>query len=467
MDLGFFCIAAICLLVGLAWLEHRRLGCISPWSIFLTAYGLQTLAAYFFIPLASLVVGPFAAETISKSADTALLVNLVGLAFLVVSFYLFRLVSQAKGQVSIQDKAPAEPLAESGLISDRRAAYLFGAVALASALVLLSVMLYAQTIPGLSEDVASARTFINDYPELRPLYNTANSLGALALEFFGLALILRWRQLPWQSLVPLPLLVIVLLLTGNRSYLAGLLFGLINGLSLRWLVQGRSFKVSYPLYLVFIFLFTLLSGLSSLVREAGVPQFAGWLVSNPVALLSYAAFYAYAGNNFSELRDFAWVLSNFDGEFLGGKTLLAGIAGFIPTAILPFKEDYLFSRVTNQIVGLPTDTHFGLRASLFGEWYLNFFWIGVVVFAVVAGVSFALLQRRFERRLVVLAGTGRWSAVGILTLFWFANVIQAVGSTANLSQLYVQGLLLTGAYVLIRPRPADPPTAAAPSEVSR
>jgi hypothetical protein len=41
------------------------------------------------------------------------------------------------------------------------------------------------------------------------------------------------------------------------------------------------------------------------------------------------------GNNLSELRDFAWILSGWDGELLKGKTYAAGFLAFIPSALLP------------------------------------------------------------------------------------------------------------------------------------
>ena len=43
---------------------------------------------------------------------------------------------------------------------------------------------------------------------------------------------------------------------------------------------------------------------------------------------------------------------------------------------------------------LDPETHFGLRPGLFGEWYFNFGWIGVVIQATLTGLLAGLIGAR-------------------------------------------------------------------------
>ena len=96
------------------------------------------------------------------------------------------------------------------------------------------------------------------------------------------------------------------------------------------------------------------------------------------------------GNNFSDLRDFSWILGGFNGHFLFGKSFFSDM---LPNLLLPkYFEAWKWPVITRPFdhidaVGFP-----GLRPTLFGEWYLNFGFPGVAI----EGFSMGLLARSID-----------------------------------------------------------------------
>ena len=73
------------------------------------------------------------------------------------------------------------------------------------------------------------------------------------------------------------------------------------------------------------------------------------------------------GNSFSDIRDFALILSFWNGEHFLGLTYLAGIFAFIPRFLSPFRDTWALGVVTARMAGfLPTE-HPGLRVGMFGR----------------------------------------------------------------------------------------------------
>ena len=103
------------------------------------------------------------------------------------------------------------------------------------------------------------------------------------------------------------------------------------------------------------------------------------------------------GNDFSDVRDFAHILSKWDRHKLYGKTYVAGLLGFIPRTLMPFRQQYAFATYFNEVVGFKKDSHGGLRPGPFGEAYLNFGIPGVVVMGVIQGLIFGFLRSRLDR----------------------------------------------------------------------
>jgi oligosaccharide repeat unit polymerase len=105
--------------------------------------------------------------------------------------------------------------------------------------------------------------------------------------------------------------------------------------------------------------------------------------------LTFVAFY---GNTFCDMRDFAWIYSNWDHHLWLGRTYLAGIAMFVPRSASEFREKWVFGVATNSTVGIDNELHPGLKPGLFGESFFNFGWAG----SIATGIIFGLILRKVD-----------------------------------------------------------------------
>jgi hypothetical protein len=98
------------------------------------------------------------------------------------------------------------------------------------------------------------------------------------------------------------------------------------------------------------------------------------------------------GNNFSDLRDFAWVYSAWDHVFWGGKTYLAALLSFVPRFASHFRDTWGMGVATATAVGFDPQVHPGLRPGMFGEGFFNFGALGVVA----VGLMLGIIMRRVD-----------------------------------------------------------------------
>ncbi len=113
---------------------------------------------------------------------------------------------------------------------------------------------------------------------------------------------------------------------------------------------------------------------------------------SPVAFVTSLLVLLFFGNNFSDLRDFAWTYSRWDQHLWLGKSYLAGLLAFVPRGISDFRESWTFGVATGKVVGLDTETHPGLKPGQFGECYFNFGLLGIILF----GLAMGMLARRAD-----------------------------------------------------------------------
>jgi hypothetical protein len=116
------------------------------------------------------------------------------------------------------------------------------------------------------------------------------------------------------------------------------------------------------------------------------------------------------GDNFSDVRDFAWVLSRWDREELHGKSYIAGALGFIPRELISYREEYSIATYVNRFLGFEKDSHGGLRPGMFGEAFLNFGLPGVVVQSFLLGIILGEVRARLDR--LYLSRVDRMSVIG-------------------------------------------------------
>src|SRR5260370_6509654 len=104
------------------------------------------------------------------------------------------------------------------------------------------------------------------------------------------------------------------------------------------------------------------------------------------ALLAMAILY---GNNFSDLRDFAWVDALWDHKLWMGKTYLAALMAFVPRFASEFRDTWGTGAATATTLGLDPHVHPGGRPGSFGGSYFNFVLIGLFF----AGVPLGMFVR--------------------------------------------------------------------------
>ena len=172
-----------------------------------------------------------------------------------------------------------------------------------------------------------------------------------------------------------------------------------------------------------------LTPIRALVLATGVLLLAGFL-----QLLRYHADFSWDavqdeilhGNTFfANLRDTGWVVSSFhmgNHDWFYGKTIVAGFLGFMPRDF-HFRQEYRWGTVALKIVGAQDpEGYFGLAHVLFGDWYLNFGYAGVIV----EGVILGLLMRLLDARLLEIRSRARnLNAYDYLAAFkvWFASLL--------------------------------------------
>lgn len=452
MELGFLVLLAISILLVTAGLEYSRFNCITPWPAFLVGTCSNSLVGYYFIPPASLELSLNTGADIVSKADTALLINLTGLTIAFASFYFVSyFLSRTRKLNSLLVQTKARDFFNFANISDQRCAIAYGASAACFAVIIFSIMAYAGVFPLLTEDITSNRAFINDYPELRPILNLATSTIPTTTIFVSLMLVLKAKELPKLVLMATALLLGCALLTGTRSFIVSAFTGLLIGFSLLWILGRSKFKISFTLYLAYQALFVFFGGLSGLLRDFGPSRFFEVTVQDPIGTGLFSLYSSYTGNNFSDLRDFSWILSKFNGDFYLGKTLLADVLGFLPSSILPFREEFTIGRVTNIIVGLPTDTHFGIRSSNFGVWYLNFGWVGVIIEGFILGIGYAIVQDLFSAYFQRIArGQEKVKVFSLSLLYFLPSIPETVAQLSPYFILYTQALILFLVYLYAR-----------------
>lgn len=104
------------------------------------------------------------------------------------------------------------------------------------------------------------------------------------------------------------------------------------------------------------------------------------------AFLPKFLFLLFFGDNFSDLRDFAWVYTNWDHVPWAGKTYLAAVLAFVPRFASHFRDTWGMGVATASTVGFDPQVHPGLRPGAFGESYFNFGFLGVIAIGLMLGI---------------------------------------------------------------------------------
>ncbi len=116
-------------------------------------------------------------------------------------------------------------------------------------------------------------------------------------------------------------------------------------------------------------------------------------------LMGSLFFLLFYGNNFSDLRDFAWVYSAWDHTLWAGKTYLAAFLAFIPRFASHFRDTWGLGAATAASVGFDPQVHPGLRPGAFGEGFFNFGLLGVIAVGLLLGITLRWVDTEVKRAL--------------------------------------------------------------------
>jgi len=147
------------------------------------------------------------------------------------------------------------------------------------------------------------------------------------------------------------------------------------------------------------------------------------------------------GNTFSDVRDFAWMLSGWDENFALGKTYLSGFFSFIPSSIFPARSAFGWSNFSASVTGMDLEVHPGFRPGAFGEAYFNFGLLGVVLVAFFAGGVLGAISRKAQVAATASPGS-REALITVATCFLFMGFIPHFFFTAGFFGFYVKILLI-------------------------
>ena len=145
------------------------------------------------------------------------------------------------------------------------------------------------------------------------------------------------------------------------------------------------------------------------------------------------AFLILYGNNFSDLRDFAWVYSAWDHHFWAGKTYLAALLAFVPRFASQFRDTWGLGVATASTVGFDPQVHPGLRPGVFGEGFFNFGMFGVIA----VGLMLGIILRRVDIDVKRALASPQPSMMNAFASTMLLDVAGCLAVSAGFSGLYV------------------------------
>jgi oligosaccharide repeat unit polymerase len=244
----------------------------------------------------------------------------------------------------------------------------------------LSILLYTAYKAGSIND---PRGYFYKYEGIgRALYNFTTTLSG-SLSLLLIARIFQFNNFGDKIYFALFLLCTVFI--GSRSSALGPLLAFITYLIyFEW--KGRIKFRKLALYAVVMVTALTVIGLFR----------SGKIFSNNTTNKTAAAMEFVYGNTFSDLRDFAWVLSSWNHELFYGKTYASAFISFIPTTYSPFRAKWGIGRVTAKLGGFVPKFHPGLRPGAFGEPYLNFGIPGVILLGILLGYTLRYADHKIK-----------------------------------------------------------------------
>ncbi|WJE15271.1 O-antigen polymerase [Halobacillus sp. ACCC02827] len=343
--------------------------------------------------------------------NEALLVGSLGTLFFLLGFYLFsKRKTKYKGIFMKSVDGLANPIV----------LYLMGFT--------IFLFMFFMNDFQLFPNPKGVRNIVSSNGIFGPLYNLVVSSLPLLV---GLVILRFQRHKNSLDLFMLIILVYAAFLTGSRTVLfSGVLFYIIAYFSLK-----QHYLRNYLKLLVAGLLFIGVMIVLSLFRMGDLT--AGTNIMDVIGNFLY-------GNTFSDFRDTAWVLAGIQDELLNGKTYISAIMSFVPSSFLNIREIWSLGVITTTATGLDSTTHPGLRPIIFGESYMNFGFIGMILFSFVYGMIISYLDKLYINKLKSEEST--FNKLYFLFLILFLTELSSnLMITAGFFYVYVvMGLFLLG-----------------------
>jgi oligosaccharide repeat unit polymerase len=343
-------------------------------------------------------------EIIKNYVDKAYLISFVGYISLYIGFFHFSFFRKRSVlYFSINGLHKKLSIFTNACIQSR-----YSMLLLVSLGFVLIALLYINVMSQYGFSVNIRRYILAD-SSLRPIFNFTISFIPIILTFLLLKFADTKRKL---YLITAVLFILLMLLCGVRSAIA---YPVLTVYILSLISKKKKASILKMILIGGVFLFIIL--------------LLGQLRNGYIDLLSLVKTFGlmiFYGNNFSDLRDFAWILAYWDGVFVTGKTYLAAFISFIPRSFSAFRSDWALSIYTNSLVGFEPTEHAGLRPGIFGEAYLNFGIFGVIIFGYITG--YILKFTDYQIKDSVLRGHSNLSKSYSLTTLYSLNSIFLVTS---------------------------------------
>lgn len=155
------------------------------------------------------------------------------------------------------------------------------------------------------------------------------------------------------------------------------------------------------------------------------------------------------GNTFSDIRDGAFVLNGFENRydsFLYGKNYIADILAFIPKSVLEFREIWSYGMFSTKTL-FGWEGHYGLRGGYFLESYINFGYVGVIIFSIAFAYILSFLEKQFYFYIVQRKNNYNLS-IKLVMLDMVNTIAGGIMISSGIANIYPQVIIFIGILIL-------------------
>jgi oligosaccharide repeat unit polymerase len=388
-------------------------------------YWFVTIFMTFFLNL--LLAYPFMASTINNISigeNNEIVYQYVDMAFYIsitgyISLWIGRLIFDVSSKynplyIFLALTRPFEKIIENNINSFYANLMFFGSFLLAN-----SIIVVFQFSSG---NIFDSRNYFLQNLQIRPLYNLVVSIYPFTSTYIAARIVQK------NLLVDKVMLVLGVVLSATLGSRFVILTVFINLISLYAFKKYKEVRALTLLKILVFGLFLILVALYiSDVRE---------LQFNPLITFSKTGLSIFYGNTYSDVRDFAWILSKWDFNYLNGSSYLSALFSFIPSVISPLRGESSISHYTNNVVGFDSSVHAGLRPGMFGEVFMNFGIVGPIMLGIIAGFCLRYSDRAIKKAVLstddVITGYSKTFVYTVASSFYI---------TAGFWSLYVYIIL--------------------------